>query len=105
MAKQLIRFDWAIKRLLRSKANFGILEGFLSELLKQDIKIINLLESESNKEDLRANNVYFSNGYTDYKWLIIYERSCVWILKEKISTVNSQVLARWYDFLYLYPYF
>lgn len=51
MAKQLIRFDWAIKRLLRSKANFGILEGFLSELLKQDIKIINLLESESNKED------------------------------------------------------
>ena len=51
MAQQLIRFDWAIKKLLRSKANFGILEGFLSELLKQDIKILNLLESESNKED------------------------------------------------------
>ena len=51
MAQQLIRFDWAMKRLLRSKANFGILEGFLSELLKQDIKILNLLESESNKED------------------------------------------------------
>lgn len=40
-----------MKRLLRSKANFGILEGFLSELLKQDIKILNLLESESNKEE------------------------------------------------------
>jgi predicted transposase/invertase (TIGR01784 family) len=51
MTQQLVRFDWAMKRLLRSKANFGILEGFLSELLKQDIKIINLLESESNKED------------------------------------------------------
>ena len=51
MAQQLIRFDWAMKRLLRSKANFGILEGFLSELLKQDIKILSLLESESNKED------------------------------------------------------
>lgn len=49
--QQLIRFDWAMKRLLRSKANYGILEGFLSELLKQDIKILNLLESESNKED------------------------------------------------------
>lgn len=23
-----IRFDWAIKRLLRQKANFGVLEGF-----------------------------------------------------------------------------
>lgn len=45
-----VRFDWAIKKLLRSKANFGILEGFLSELLKQDITIIEILESEGNKE-------------------------------------------------------
>jgi predicted transposase/invertase (TIGR01784 family) len=51
MTQHLIRFDWAMKRLLRSKANFGILEGFLSELLKRDLKIINLLESESNKND------------------------------------------------------
>ena len=49
--KNLIRFDWAIKRLLRNKANFGILEGFLSELLEDDIKIENILESESNKEN------------------------------------------------------
>ncbi|MGD2084922.1 MAG: Rpn family recombination-promoting nuclease/putative transposase [Candidatus Aminicenantes bacterium] len=45
-----IRFDWAIKKLLRSKANFGILEGFLSELLHEDIKIMEILESEGNKE-------------------------------------------------------
>jgi hypothetical protein len=37
--RKLITFDWAIKRLLRSKANFGILEGLLSELLKEDISI------------------------------------------------------------------
>jgi len=49
--KKLIRFDWAIKKLLRSKANFDILEGFLSELLYDDIKIKTILESESNKED------------------------------------------------------
>ena len=48
--KNLIRFDWAIKRLLRNKANFGILEGFLSELLAEDIRIESILESESNKE-------------------------------------------------------
>ncbi len=47
--KQLIRFDWAMKRLLRNKANFDILEGFLSELLKEDIKIKQILDSESNK--------------------------------------------------------
>ena len=50
MPRKLISFDWAIKRILRSKANFDILEGFLSELLKEDIKIIEILESESNKE-------------------------------------------------------
>ncbi len=49
MKRKLITFDWAIKRLLRSKANFGILEGFLSELLKEDIAILEVLESESNK--------------------------------------------------------
>jgi len=48
--RKLISFDWAMKRLLRSKANFAILEGFLSELLKEDIRILEILESESNKE-------------------------------------------------------
>lgn len=45
------RFDWAMKKLLRSKANFDILEGFLSELLKEDICILEILESEANKEE------------------------------------------------------
>lgn len=47
--RNLIRFDWAIKRLLRNKADFSVLEGFLSELLKEDIIIQNILESESNQ--------------------------------------------------------
>ncbi|MCX6277712.1 MAG: Rpn family recombination-promoting nuclease/putative transposase [Bacteroidetes bacterium] len=50
MLKLLISFDWAVKRLLRNKANFGILEGFLSELLRQDIKIDRILESEGNQQ-------------------------------------------------------
>ncbi len=50
MSKELIRFDWAIKNLLRNKANFVVLEGFLSELLYEDIKIKQILESESNQE-------------------------------------------------------
>ena len=44
-----IRFDWAVKRLLRQKANFDVLEGFLTVLLGEEVKIIELLESESNQ--------------------------------------------------------
>lgn len=48
---QYVRFDWAMKRLLRDKANFGVLEGFLTTLLGKRIKIQKLLESESNQEN------------------------------------------------------
>ncbi|MCI5226854.1 MAG: Rpn family recombination-promoting nuclease/putative transposase [Candidatus Electrothrix sp. AX2] len=51
--RKLISFDWAMKKLLRSKANFEILEGFLSELLMEDVTILEILESESNQEDVR----------------------------------------------------
>ena len=51
--RKLISFDWAIKNVLRSKANFEVLEGFLSELLFDDIKILEVLESESNKENTK----------------------------------------------------
>ena len=45
-----IRFDWAIKRLLRQKANFGVLEGFLTVFLGEKVTIEEILESESNQE-------------------------------------------------------
>ena len=54
-----IRFDWAIKRLLRNKANFGVLEGFLTVLLGENIHIMEILESEGNqqREDDKFNRV------------------------------------------------
>lgn len=45
-----IRFDWAIKRLLRQKANFDVLEGFLTVFIGEPIQIIELLESEGNQD-------------------------------------------------------
>ncbi len=59
MAEKYIRFDWAIKKLLRDKANYVVLEGFISELLKEDIKIDSILESESNRltEENKLNRV------------------------------------------------
>ena len=52
-----IRFDWAMKRLLRDKANFQVLEGLLTTLLNEKITIKNLLESESNQEEEYKRNM------------------------------------------------
>ena len=45
-----IRFDWAIKRILRDKANFEVLEGLMTVLIGQRISIMEILESESNQD-------------------------------------------------------
>ena len=45
-----IRFDWAIKRILRDKANFEVLEGLMTVLIGKTIKISNIIESESNQD-------------------------------------------------------
>lgn len=45
-----IRFDWAVKRLLRDKANFSVLEGLVTVLLNEPVKITEILESEGNQE-------------------------------------------------------
>ena len=56
---ELIRFDWAMKRILRDKANYAVLEGFLSVLLKEKIMIEAILSSQSNQEtqDEKYNDV------------------------------------------------
>lgn len=60
-----VRFDWAVKRMLRDKANFGVLEGLMTVLLNEPVHIVELLESEGNQEsaddkfnrvDLKAKN-------------------------------------------------
>lgn len=43
-----IRFDWAILHQLHQKANFGVLEGFLTVFLNEPIKIVEILENEGN---------------------------------------------------------
>ena len=56
-----IRFDWAMKRLLRNKADHVVLEGFLSVIFNRKIKITNILESEGNQdfEEQKFNRVDF----------------------------------------------
>ena len=61
--KSLIRFDWAMKKLLRDKANFAVLEGFLTELFKFEVTIIQIGESESNQQQEVAKNI-LSEGFS-----------------------------------------
>jgi len=55
MAKEIsknsayVRFDWAIKRILRDSANKKVLEGLISVLVKKPVTIIEIIESGSNK--------------------------------------------------------
>ena len=51
---KIVHFDWAMKALLRDKANFAILEGFLHSLLDEPVTIEQILESESNAESENA---------------------------------------------------
>jgi predicted transposase/invertase (TIGR01784 family) len=59
MAMKLVRFDWAMKHLLRDKANYSVLEGFLSVLLNEKVIIKQILSSQSNQqtEDDKYNDV------------------------------------------------
>ena len=63
MERTIISFDYAIKYLLRDKANFDILSGFLTELLCKQVIVQEILESEGdvdapdgkvNRLDLKA---------------------------------------------------
>lgn len=44
-----VRFDWAIKRILRDKANKEVLEGLITVLLGEAVTITEILETENNK--------------------------------------------------------
>ncbi|MDQ7046635.1 MAG: Rpn family recombination-promoting nuclease/putative transposase [Sulfurovum sp.] len=129
MSRKLVSFDWAMKKILRQKANFGILEGFLSELFRFDIKIEEILESEANQDseddkfnrvDLLAKDEYGElilievqyDGQQDYFHRMLYGASkliCDYMEKsdeyqkvKKVYSVNIVyfALAKGSDYLY-----
>ncbi len=100
MSRELISFDWAIKKILRSKANFGILEGFLSELLFTDISIIEILESESNQEnkDNKYNRVDIKVVDSNQQTIIIeiqYSRELDYL--QRILFASSKIISEQLD--------
>ena len=84
-----IRFDWAMKRLLRDKANYVVLEGFLSTLLNNDIRIHRFLESESDPSDA-------SDGFNRLDMLVEDQRGELVI----IEIQNTRELDYFHRMLY-----
>ena len=76
--RSMISFDWAMKRLLRQKANFEVLEGFLSELLRRKVIIKSIGDSETNQEekDDRYNRVDILVEADNKELLIIELQFC-----------------------------
>ena len=60
VSNKYIRFDWAVKRMLRDKANFAVLEGLITVLTGEQVTIVEILESEGNQERAvdKFNRVY-----------------------------------------------
>jgi len=107
--KKLIRFDWAMKTLLRDKANFDVLEGFLCALLEDDdIKILNILESEINQkdeddkfirvdmliQDSQNRKIYIeiqNTRETDYLESLLYSTSKIIVENQKLGNDFSNI--------------
>ena len=49
VSNKYIRFDWAVKRMLRDKANFAVLEGLITVLTGEQVTIAEILESDGNQ--------------------------------------------------------
>lgn len=59
MTDRYIHFDWAMKRMLRDKANHAVIEGLLTSLFGEEVTIERFLESEGNQtwDDDKFNRV------------------------------------------------
>jgi len=59
MERTIISLDYAIKNVLRDKANFDVLSGFLTELLEKTVTVQEILESEGNvsSKELKVNRL------------------------------------------------
>jgi hypothetical protein len=61
MSTQFISFDYALKRVLRDKANYDVLEGFMSELLEYNVKVKDIVESELDNEKFNRVDILVEN--------------------------------------------
>ena len=57
---KFIRFDWTARRILRDKASFGVIEGFINVLIGEYVSVIDCYEDISEREDELDTSCRFS---------------------------------------------
>ena len=95
MSTRVINFDWAIKYILRDKENFGILDGFLSALLKKDITVLEIIEPESSSEskEVKINRVDLMVRSEDEQFIIEIQNAREVDYLERILFGTSKVIV------------
>ena len=68
---KFIRFDWAAKRMLRDKANFGVLEGLVQVLIGEPIKIVEILESDPKQNGSTFSHIAFLAETSNQNYIVI----------------------------------
>ena len=93
---KFVRFDWAAKRMLRDKANFGVIEGLLTVLLGEKITIEQMLESEGNQNarDDKFNRVDIK-ALNSKGEIIIVEIQLTWNVFCMVYRRPSRNISRW----------
>ena len=98
--KELVRFDWAIKKILKAPANFSVLEGFLTVVLNESVRIQEILESESlkEKESDRFNKVDLLAKNTQGEYIIIeVQNNKEYDYFQRMLYGASKVIAQYID--------
>ena len=100
MGQKIISFDYAIKYLLRDKGSYDIIEAFISALLKSQgygpVKIIALLDRESNREEIGQKKSLADLIVEDeqnQKYIIEIERQQVTNYAHKACFNTSRLIA------------
>ena len=88
---RLVRFDWAAKRLLRNKSNFVILEGFLTTLLGEKIRIERILESEGNQDRFEDKFNRVDMLAENSKGELIIITGCFTALAKRLRNISTRV--------------
>lgn len=83
---QRVSFRWAVKHILRDKANYDVIEGFLSEVLRQPVKIISFLKSINLDDDPLVQS--------DATYIVIEDKTGKYVLTEFTFTFDPDYLRK-----------
>jgi predicted transposase/invertase (TIGR01784 family) len=88
--KKYIGFDWAMKQLLRQKDNFDVLEGFLSELLKEDVRIQSI---GGKREDINFSQTHEDDLFNRADILAINSKNELMLIELQSSCKRNYLLG------------